>query len=530
MGSNEPTRASAGRKLLGLGTGEALSLAGVVAAMLLGLVVNLLATRHYTRWDWTTSKRYTLTAATITTLHDLPDTVEMWVMLGSADPLAQSVKQLLVAYSAETQKLDIHYVDPDRDRVALDDVRRRFKIQAGVTEEGHVATDAIMVVSHGPKHWFLGPGDMVEVAEGDDARAKPKEEQAITGAIRNVLGGEKSRLCFTAGHGEMSLSDASDQGLGLVKDVLAKDNFAAVTIDTTEPNAHEPFKGCAVAIVAGARAPFTPEEEARLKTYLLEGGSALVALSPINAETETGMAPAGLSEALAPFGIALDEALVVETDPQFALPKMHGDQFIVSARPHPVTAALVQGEGSVGRDPPRVVLYHARPLRHVSPSGASAAVDLLAASPKSFGMVNITGAREWPDVPEKKEKDATGPLVLAMASERPKLAPSAPHGPRLVVLGSSYALVDRNWREPTPVRGAAFFLESALSWLASKPQILDVPPRPSVAAGIRISEEARSEVRRYVLVFMPLAAALLGLAVGLRRRSTEGKPRKRARP
>ena len=60
-----------------------------------------------------------------------------------------------------------------------------------------------------------------------------------------------------------------------------------------------------------------------------------------------------------------------------------------------------------------------------------------------------------------------------------------------------------------------------------KPEILDVPQKPEVSAGMRINEESRSEVRRYVLVFMPLAAALLGIAVALRRRSTEGTPRKK---
>ena len=444
------------KKVFGLGTTEAVSLAGVVAAMLLGLLVNVLGARHYARWDWTSSKRYSLTPATVATLRELPDTVELWVMLGSSDPLAQSVKQLLVAYLAETTKLDVHYVDPDKDRLALEDVRRRFKIQAGVTEEGHVATDAIMVVARGQKHWFLGATDMVEIAEGDDPRAKPKEEQAITGAIRNVLGGDKVRLCFTAGHGEMSLTDGGEQGLGLVKDILEKDNYDAVAVDTTEPNQHEPFKGCAVAVIAGARAPFNPDEEARLKTYLLEGGSVLVALSPINAKTETGMEPAGLGEALSPFGIALQDALIVETDPQFSLPKMHGDQYIVTPRTHPVTAALVRSEGAAPRDPPRVVVYHARPLRHVSPPGAAGAVDLLATSAASFAMTSLVGASEWADVPEKKDKDEAGPLIVAMASERPKISPSAPHGPRAVVLGSSYALVDRSGRHDLgQLRGVA---------------------------------------------------------------------------
>ena len=49
--------------------------------------------------------------------------------------------------------------------------------------------------------------------------------------------------------------------------------------------------------------------------------------------------------------------------------------------------------------------------------------------------------------------------------------------------------------------------------------------KESVAAGIRITEDSRDQVKRYVLVYMPLAALLLGLAVGLRRRGTEGAPR-----
>jgi len=45
-----------------------------------------------------------------------------------------------------------------------------------------------------------------------------------------------------------------------------------------------------------------------------------------------------------------------------------------------------------------------------------------------------------------------------------------------------------------------------------------------VPAGMRVSEQGRIEVRNYVLVLMPLAAALLGVAVWAFRRSNEGKP------
>lgn len=111
-----------------------------------------------------------------------------------------------------------------------------------------------------------------------------------------------------------------------------------------------------------------------------------------------------------------------------------------------------------------------------------------------------------------------------MASERPRIGPAAPHGPRVVVVGSRFAMAEDNWRQPRPLHGAAFFVDSALSWLVARPPVVDVPDKPEVAAGMRISEEGRDEVRRYVLVLMPLAAMLLGAAVWAWRRSSENKP------
>ena len=518
-------RAGGGR----LDAGRLLVLAGIAAAMFVAVVVNVLAARHFKRWDWTSSKRYTLSPATLDTLHGLSDTVEIWVLLGSQDPLEQSVKQLLVSYAAESSHLDIHYVDPDRDAAALLDVQKRFNVEAGLSQ-GRIVTDAVVVVAHGERHWFLGPGDMVEVQNPDDPRAKPKEEQALTGAIRNVLAGDKVKICFTAGHGELALAEAGPAGLGFLKDLLEKDNYKAVSVDTTEPNAFEPFKECGLVVIAGPRGAFSKDEEARLKTYLLTGGNLLAALSPVVAASDNGLEAPGLGDALSPFGIGLDEDVVLEVDPAR---KIVGQKaaFFVEAKPHPVTAALVHSEG---KDAPRIMLglgipdsrVLTRSLRHVAPPGAAAPNDLLATSDDAFGVTSVAGATDWPEEgPPKKPTDVSGPLVVAMAAERPKLSPSAPHGPRAVVIGTASVMLQRNWQDQLPVHGAAFFVENAVSWLASRPAVLDVPERPAVAAGLRITDESRAEVQRYVLFYMPIAAALVGFAVALWRRSTEDKER-----
>jgi hypothetical protein len=507
---------------------QATVLVGVAAAMIVAVLLNVIVARRYTRWDWTENRRYSLSPPTVQTLRDLPGTVQIWVLLGSADPLQQSVKQLLEAYHAETTKLDVRYIDPDRDVAALEDVKQRFKIETGRTEQGHVVADAIVVVAHRDRHWFLSTSDMVQLSASDETRVSPREEQALTGAIRNVLGGEKAKLCFSTGHGEMSPLEAGEQGLGTFRDVLEKDNYEVTTIDTGAPNQPEPFKGCSVAVIAGLRGAFTEDEAERLRTWLLQGGNLLVAASPISGDSPTGMTPAGLSRVLEPFGIALDDTLVIEKDEEVAFPGAGGIRFVAEPRAHAVTGGLVRGDGQ--RDPPRVVLHFARSMRKVTGEGNAAAAPLLETSESAFGLTSIVGASEWTDAPEKRPGDIGGPLLVAMAAERPKVDPGAPHGPRVVVIGSASVLTASSFREPLPVRGAALLVESSTSWLSAKPQILDVPERASVPAGIRITDESRSEIRRYVLLFMPATVALLGIAIALWRRAGEGAERKKKAP
>lgn len=524
---NEP----APRKRPLVDAGRATQLASVAAAFVIAVLVNVLGARHYTRADWTSGKLYTLTPPTLETLHSLPDNVQIWILLGGGDPMEQSIKHLITSYEAETTKLDVHYIDPDKDALAFDDVRKRFKLETGRTNEGRVVADAIAIVVHGDRHWFLTMSDLVEVTSAEDAKAKPREEQAFTGAIRNVLAGERTKVCFVAGHGERSLDDASDEGLGLLREILDKDNFEPVTVDTTPENAHEPYKGCAAVIIAApsvhARSlgAMTDAEITRLRTYLLEGGNMLLVVGP-----EDDAASPAFKSVTEPFGIGLGDRLVLDTDPKLMVPDTRANTFVATAKAHAVTQALVATDEN--RDVPHVVLDTSRVLSHISAGGAPVPSDLVVSSDASFAVTvdrATTIARtSMEDVPEKEAGDLPGPFTLAMASERPKASPSAPHGPRVVVIGSSSAMSAQNWRAPTPFRGAALLVENAIAWLASKPEILDIPSRPTISAGLRVNDEARAEVRRYVLFFMPLASILLGVAVALRRRSTEGVLPKRS--
>ncbi|MGA2449432.1 MAG: Gldg family protein [Polyangiaceae bacterium] len=497
--------------------------AGLVAAIVLAALVNVLSARHFARWDWTTSRRWSLAPATVETLRSLAQPVDMWIIGGRDEPFRQSLDPIVYALRAQSSRLDLHWIDPDRDAAQLASLERRFGLETDRAEQGRLVTDAVVVVASGDKHWLVTAQDLA-YAHGDEG-VKPRAERALTLALRHLLDGTQSKLCFTVGHGELSLEGSRDErdGLAALHDVLVKSNYELASVDATRPNAHEPFEGCAVVVIAGVRAPFGPDEENRLRTYLLDGGSLLATVGPLDGSDEASVWPSGLDAALAPFGIALEDALVQETDSSVTIPDTHGEGFFVSVRPHPVTAGLADAASH----PPRVAVFFARALRHIAPPGAVAAADVLLTSDGAFGKRDLTGAAAWDQTPDRASEDLPGPLIVAMAAERPKTRADAPHGGRVVVVGSRFALADDNWRQPRPVHGAAFFVDSAISWLAASPVVVDVPDKPDLMAGMSLSEESRGEVKRYVLGLMPLAALLLAASVWAWRRSSEDKPYER---
>ena len=92
------------------------------------------------------------------------------------------------------------------------------------------------------------------------------------------------------------------------------------------------------------------------------------------------------------------------------------------------------------------------------------------------------------------------------------------------------SFVNAAYADPTPSMTFSRTLGLLwVSWLTSRPPVLDLPPKSSVQIAMHLSEEDLGSIGRYVLVYMPMATALLGGAVWLRRRTTEGK-RVRSKP
>ncbi|HVU01428.1 MAG TPA: GldG family protein [Polyangiaceae bacterium] len=493
-----------------------LAAGGVLAAGIIAVCVNVLSHRFYKRWDVTSSGLYTLSQATLETLHGLSDPVDVIVFLSASDPLNTSVQHMLAAYGSETKLLRPRFVDPDRSPAEFIALQKEYGIVAGKTEDGRVVTDASLVIAHGPQHWFVTTEDMVVYDEKDN-QARPKLEQALTEGIRNVLSREKTEVCFTTGHQEISADDGGSRGLAELKYHIQKDNYATKTVDLASPDKRETLDGCRVVVVAGPDVPVSQAAAARLEAYFVHGGNVLVLANPI-LDDENRIRDSGLGRLLSSAGIEFGGDFIVERDPALRMPQGLGETYFATPKAHDITAGLVVDDEVKLRP----VLTASQSLRATKDSVAK---PLLVTSALAFGVKDIRPFVEEGKAVEKHSGDTSGPFVVAMAAERDRPEGShEKHGPRLVAIGTANVAFGQTFRDAT-LLGNRVFVESAISWLAAKPAIVSVPEKPSHPVGLSLTEDALSEVLRYVLVYMPGAALVLGGLILVRRRGAEKKSR-----
>lgn len=491
---------------------------GIIAAMVLAVVANVLVARHYKRWDVTRGGLYTLSDPTLQTLHGLEEPVSVFVMLPSGDPLTTSVTHLLEAYKAETARLDVKLTDPDRHRAEFLAIQQKYGVVEGKTEDGRILTDAAIIVAKGDKPYFLTANDLVAVEDEEDMRTRPRLEEALTTAIRSVTTGARPKICFASGHGEKPLDNGGDAGLAALKDRLGKNNYDALEIAPARAGSKEELPGCDLLVIAGPSQPVPAEDVARFVGYVKSGGSLLLAVGPVPDPDDGKYVDLGLDSLFAAVGLKMETDFVFELDSKRKSPNGFGETFLPEPKPHAITDGLLKAaDRGIG-----VTLTIASSITKVS--SEAAASPLLATTDRSFGMVDFFAWAKNPTPPAAKPEDHKGPLTVAWAVEMPKPA-GATHPSRAVVVGSWGVLLSSNWQSED-LRGTAAFVESSISWLVARPSLVSVPKKPAVTAGLRVSEDDITRLGLYTVLCMPLATALFGVAVFLRRRSSERRGKK----
>ena len=445
------------RLLIALNTGTALLLALAVT-----LMVNYLSFRHYYRDDLSRTQRYKLSSKTIGLLESLEKPVEVTVFFQPGNVLYEDIHNLLREYQFHSSRLNIQWVDPDRDIAQTEELAVKYKV-----------TDPnVVVFDYDGRSKYVRADEIatINASSGIDRITSFKGEQAFSSAIQGVVQKTVPVVYFLTGHGERGITNF-DRRLG--------------------------FSGAAQ-LIEGASQSMSKAEADLIALWLRRSGRLMVL-------SDAGQT-SGLEKMLQEWGVLLRNDVVIDPDRTLT----GREVFASSYNRHPITAKL--GTTAAIFHLPRSVEPD-----YTQPKTTSA--DRPKVTPLALSSKNSWSETQPDQVPAKYDKDTDdlpGPVSMAVAVEKGdttglldmQIRPS-----RLVVFGDSGFVSNSGLTGDD----ASLFM-SALNWLLDREQLMAITPKEVDDTRLKLTREKIQILSWSTIGIIPALAALLGTMLWFRRR------------
>jgi ABC-type uncharacterized transport system involved in gliding motility auxiliary subunit len=435
----------------------------VIAAV---VVANVLADRYNKSYDSTANKRYSLSDQTAKIVKGLKQDAVITYFNRSTS--FRDGKDLLDQYANLSPKLQVKYIDPDKDP----ELAREFGIRSFGTA----------VVQIGAKR----------------EEAKSMTEEGITGAFIRDLKSNTRTVCFVSGSGEHQLDDSNREGLSRFKDLLAKDSYESKSVDLLT-KAEVP-SDCTTLVIAGPTKNYEQPEVDAIKKYVESGGRALFMLDPpLKLGHEEIADNDTLTNLLQSWGVSLDKDLILDLNPlgqiaglgpQVALVTNYASQPIVD-----------QLHGTATGFP----LARSLETKNTDKTSVQKLFD---SSSTSLATSNLSS----PSVNVNDPKNKKGPLTLAAAGTY-NTGKENSQG-RFVVVGSSTWAANRF----IDFNGNDDLASNAVNWLSSDEDLISIRPKPPEDRRITMTSRQLAWVRATSQFALPFVVVILGVGVWWKRR------------
>jgi ABC-2 type transport system permease protein len=459
------------------------------------VMVNYLGAKLFHRFYLSAQTRVQLSSRTLNVLHTLTNDVAVTLYYDRKAEFYPDIVALLNEYRSANPRISIRTVDYLRDAGEAEKVKEQYKLAS--------AGDKDLVIFDCNGHVKTFPGaaltqyKTVQVAS-KDAQQKELEferrpvtfngEMAFTSMLLSLVNPVPLKAYFMQGHGEPSLTDATNQvGYQKFASVLQQ-NYVGLSNLGWVGNAGVPVD-CNLLIIAGPQQAFSELELQQIDRYLREGGRLLILLgytSQVN--------PTGLESILQGWGVNVMNDIA--KDVEHTMSKGY-DIVVDQYGRHPVVNSLSQVQ---------LQIYLPRPVIKLNRPGAANTlqVDELFATSAGATLINDTAA-------------APHQYPLACAIEQKPVAGvnNLRGNTRMVVVGDSIFLGNTLIASG----GNRDFLNSTLNWLLDRPQLLEgIGPRPVTEFRLLITQKQQQHLRWWLLAALPGGVLFFGWLVWLVRR------------
>jgi ABC-type uncharacterized transport system involved in gliding motility auxiliary subunit len=430
------------------------------------VVANMLADRYNKSYDTTSNKRYSLSDETKKIISGLKENATITYFNQSTR--FQDGKDLLSEYSNLSPKVKISYVDPDKSP--------QLARAAGIRDFG---TAVVQI------------GDKKETA-------KSLTEEGITGAFIRDLKGTTRTVCFVAGSGEHAIDDTERDGFSQFKDLIAKDEYLAKSIDLLQ-KAEVP-SDCTTVVIAGPTHDYQQPEVDAIRNYVENGGRAFFMLDP---PVQFGRSPTAPNDALTSllqsWGVTLDKNMILDLNPVGQLAGLGPQVALVTT--YTTQPIVAQMRGSAVGFP----LARSLDIKSTDKVNVEKLFD---SSSSSLATSNLSS----PEVSVADPNNRKGPLTIAAAGTYNTGKPNSQG--RFVVTGSSSWAANRF----LGFNGNSDLASNAVNGLASDEDLISIKPKPQDDRRITMTRAQLNLVRGTSQFLLPLLVVVAGTMVWWKRR------------
>ena len=441
------------------------SLSVLVTAIALGILVavNVLAARSTQLLDLTRYRVNTLAPESVDVAHRLAADAQVTLWDNSSDSSFQSESSLLARYQAASGHFKVGVTDPNNDPTTA-------------RAEGVTQLDTVVIRYQG-KSQVLGPGSQ---AEAD-----------ITAALLKLESTRTPVVCWAGGDGEADLANTDPLvGYSEAQNQIQKDNFAIQPLLLSQ-SASIPAACDLVAVVRPASA-LPPAAVKVLADYLAGGGRLLVALDP----WQDAKVTSSYNDVLAPAGLSFDGGLVVPDAAHHASNE-------------PTAVAVVDyGSSPIAKGLTNRVSFFPETTAIDAAANSTATATPVAQTTSDSFLVSTP--RQPPF--NQQAGDKPGPFTIMETAE---MAGTGSKKARVVVVGTG-AFAEN---EALLAQGENIqLLTGSLDYLTDQEQLISIPPKPSTAKTLSLTQEQQNLNLWITLLLMPLLVVAGGVAVWWRRR------------
>jgi len=474
-------------------------IAQVLLVLGLAAMVNYLGLQHYKRWDFSRDQKYALSDKTKRFLDSIKGKVRLTVFFSNT-PITADVQNLLTEYQyAAKKKIDIENIDPERNLSRAKELFDKYKV---VTDE------SLIVVDYQGRNKTVKASEMAEIdqsgmALGEGPRvAAFKGEQALTGAMMDLVEGKKNTLGYVLGHKEPPLGEQSP--ISVLKTFIENENIKFQELNLYELG--EIPADVKTIVVAGPQYDFSDREMKLLRDFWEKQGRILLLLDPA-AKTPK------LNGFVNELGVKVnDDRLMVflRTGIQeLALTRDVQANFLsdspITKRLAGARALFFGGTSSLTLQPDRV-------------RAANVRIEPLVQAEKGYFAERDYNSTDQAKLQADAAKAGGPPLTVAASIEKGGTSDERVqvNSARMIVASNATFIQDNAL---TQDQQALDFISASVNWLLSREQLIGIAPKVPKTLTFSLTEDSLRNVRWVMLVLIPLVPAVIGAAVWWQRRA-----------